>query len=179
MSSSPASVRVRPLAASDLDVYAHMVVAYFAEDPGGLPMSWERARRQGSWILACAESTERPAGLPRAWAQRVSAWIVEVDGVVSGYLLLVPYFSNEFGGPIVYLDELYVDGAVRGRGVGGAVLGWLQAWAEEEGLMRLELEVHHGNEGAKRLYLRHGFHVEERSLLGFQVRVPDLGVAGA
>lgn len=160
---------VRPLADSDLDRFAAMVVRYYEDDPGSLPMDLVRARRQAEWVLACRRHAQGPPELPAAWAARVSAFVIEEGGEAVGYAIVVPYFSNEFGGPIVYLDEFFVERAARGRGVGAAFLAWMIAWARREGLVRIELEVHDANEGAARLYARAGFTREARALWGIQL----------
>ena len=50
--------------------------------------------------------------------------------------------------------------AYRGKGTGTRFFEMLGEWARENGVTRLELTVECANEGAIRLYVRHGFHVE-------------------
>lgn len=47
-----------------------------------------------------------------------------------------------------------------GRGIGSALLSALAAWAQREGVTRLELTVVAANERARRLYEKHGFRIE-------------------
>src|SRR4051812_34105455 len=37
---------------------------------------------------------------------------------ICGYALLIPYWSNEFGGTLVFIDELFVKPASRNLGLG-------------------------------------------------------------
>lgn len=55
------------------------------------------------------------------------------------------------------LVAAWVDPAYRGRGVGDTLVAEVQAWAEETGRRRIELQVADGNDRARRLFLRHGF----------------------
>jgi GNAT superfamily N-acetyltransferase len=44
--------------------------------------------------------------------------LFEVQSAVRGYALLVPYWSNEFGGTVLFADELFVSPEARNRGIG-------------------------------------------------------------
>ena len=50
--------------------------------------------------------------------------------------------------------------AYRGQGVGGQLMRRLDLWAEQNGVVRLELTVEAPNTVAKRLYEKNGFKVE-------------------
>jgi ribosomal protein S18 acetylase RimI-like enzyme len=84
-----------------------------------------------------------------------------LDGAVAGYMLLVPYWSNEFGGIVLLLDELLVEREFRGRGVGRAFLRFLDEERPFDAVA-LALEVSPENAGARALYESMGF--EERKL---------------
>jgi ribosomal protein S18 acetylase RimI-like enzyme len=55
------------------------------------------------------------------------------------------------------LVGMWVDPAARGRGVGERLVRTVVAWAAEEGLSRVLLEVAHENAAARSLYERVGF----------------------
>jgi ribosomal protein S18 acetylase RimI-like enzyme len=57
----------------------------------------------------------------------------------------------------VELISLWVSPNARGRGVGDAILAEVERWARDRGAGALRLDVAEDNEGAARLYLRHGF----------------------
>src|SRR5215813_12986771 len=40
------------------------------------------------------------------------------DESLCGYALLIPYWSNEFGGGLLFVDELFVTPNARNRGIG-------------------------------------------------------------
>ena len=81
------------------------------------------------------------------------------DTAVAGYALLIPYWSNEFGGIVVLLDELLVEQQFRGQGIGRAFLRFLDEHRPFEAVA-LALEVSPKNAGARALYESMGF--EER-----------------
>src|ERR1700751_6198724 len=45
---------------------------------------------------------------------------------VRGYALLVPYWSNEFGGPLLFVDEVFVASGFRSRGIGRRFFSYLE-----------------------------------------------------
>lgn len=58
-----------------------------------------------------------------------------------------------------YLQAIAVDSEQRGRGVGGALLEWVEKRAVASGARRLVLDVSAKNQPARRVYERHGMSV--------------------
>ena len=84
--------------------------------------------------------------------------ILEHEGQVVGYALLVFYWSCEAGGQTVQLEELYLSERVRGCGLGSQFMEWLLR--EYEGsAKRFRLEVCPRNQRVKKLYERYGFEI--------------------
>lgn len=86
------------------------------------------------------------------------------EGEVSGYALLIPYWSNEFGGRVIFVDELFVREQRRSRGIATAFMAHLRAtppWP----CVALALEVTPGNARARRLYEALGFVARKNALL--------------
>lgn len=83
------------------------------------------------------------------------------DAEIVGYAVLAFGFSLEFGGRDAFLDELFIADAFRGQGIGSAALAAVCAWARQEELCALHLEVERDNKAAKALYTQSGF--EDRS----------------
>lgn len=74
------------------------------------------------------------------------------DGrAVRGYALLVPYWSNEFGGTLLFVDELFVVREFRSRGIGRSFFRYLER-EQPFGPVALGLAVNPGNHRARRLY---------------------------
>ena len=91
------------------------------------------------------------AGTPYA-----DAYLFEVDGQIAGYALTAKTYSNEAGGLVLWLEEVYIRPTFQGRGIGGRFLQFLSEEYPEE-VARLRLEVAEGNDGATRLYRRAGY----------------------
>lgn len=87
--------------------------------------------------------------------------VIERDGRPAGYMILVFYWSNEFRGEVVLLDELWLDPAERG-GTGAQVMTELQERAAARGAKVLSLEVLDAVPRAASLYQRAGFTSERR-----------------
>jgi GNAT superfamily N-acetyltransferase len=86
---------------------------------------------------------------PRAVAGTV---IARIDGEVAGFALYFNSFSTFLGRSGVYLEDLFVRPAFRGRGVGKALLGHLARLAVARGCGRMEWAVLNWNRRAIRFY---------------------------
>jgi GNAT superfamily N-acetyltransferase len=93
------------------------------------------------------------------------AWIVELDGKVAGYVIVLYAFSLEYGGRVLEIDELFVTAEFRGHGLGRAILEFVDAEARKFGAILLTLETEFDNENAQAFYGKHGFTKLERQLM--------------
>ena len=84
----------------------------------------------------------------------VNGYIIECDGRVAGYAITVPYASQESGGVVLWVDELFVKPEFRGRGLAKEFFAYISASADKTAL-RLEAEPN--NQKAIRLYESIGF----------------------
>lgn len=71
------------------------------------------------------------------------AVVLESEGQVSGYALLTSFWSNEFGGEVCLVDELYVKPAARSQGHGTelprGLMGENSLWPEQTVALALEV----------------------------------------
>jgi len=84
--------------------------------------------------------------------QDAEVLMAEVDGTPGGFALYFHNFSTFLGRRGLYLEDLYVRPALRGRGVGRALLARLAALALERGCGRFEWSVLDWNEPAIGFY---------------------------
>lgn len=84
------------------------------------------------------------------------ALIAEADGEPVGMALFFENFSTWTGWRGLYLEDLYVAPAARGKGVGGALLTHLAGIAVERGCTRFEWAVLDWNAPAIAFYLSKG-----------------------
>lgn len=103
--------------------------------------------------VATKEALERTLFGARAYAE---ALIGEFEGAPVGFALFFHNYSTFLAQPGVYLEDIYVEPAWRGRGFGTAFLTRVAELAAARGCGRLEWSVLDWNENAIRLYERLG-----------------------
>ncbi len=135
---------------SDLSAVVRMMNGLYDEDPSSGPLD-----RAGFVRTIDAMLAEPARG--RVMLMRVGAEIV-------GYALLVAYLSNEMGGVILFVDEIYVLPAHRGRGLARAFFGFLERERPMNAAV-LGLEVSPANARARALYESLGFGERRNSTL--------------
>jgi len=134
-------MRIRPYESRDEGEVLRMVRALFVEDPSPHAPGDENVRRTLGVI-----TDER----------RGAVWLAD-DGEGTppfAYLFLTRVWSNELGGDLVFVDEVWVAPERRSRGVGAALIE--HGIATTKGAVAFELEVSPGNR-ARALYARLGF----------------------
>ncbi len=94
------------------------------------------------------------------------ALIAEWDGQPAGYALFFGHYST-WAGPGLYLEDLFVRPAFRGKGIGMGLLAAVARIAVQEGCCGMRWQVLDWNEGAIELYKSLGaeFRDELRSVL--------------
>lgn len=127
---------------ADLPLLQSLVNALYTEDPSPLNPTPEHTRRT---LEAFSQYPEKGRAI-----------LFESDGKTAGYALLVFFWSNEYGGHKVFIDELFVLPEWRGKGIGTAFFEYLQREFADFAVA-FELEVTPQNAEARRLYERLGF----------------------
>jgi ribosomal protein S18 acetylase RimI-like enzyme len=135
-----ATVELLPVGPADEGTLLELARAFHAE--GGHPLSDRGAAAIG--LIARGHPLGR-------------AWLIHEAGVLAGYAVLGLGFGIEYGGADAFVDDLYLVPAARGRGLGEAVMVWLEGEARAMGLAALFLVVDPDNLPARRLYDRRGF----------------------
>jgi ribosomal protein S18 acetylase RimI-like enzyme len=64
----------------------------------------------------------------------------------------------------VYISDVSVDRAARGRGVGAALMAEVKGWARDRGVSKLGWEVWHRNFAAKAFYERLGASIDREAI---------------
>ena len=123
--------------------------------PDDVPRILELIRELADYERSLDEVEATEDGLRAALfaaSPAVFAHVAELDGEVVGFALWFLNFSTWLGKHGIYLEDLYVTPATRGRGLGKALLAELAAICEREGYGRLEWWVLDWNEPAIGFY---------------------------
>jgi len=133
--------------------------ALHREDPGP-----ERSEMTADKVLATVSELGRSK-------DRGSVFVFEREGTVVGYAIIILYWSNEMGGIVLVIDELYVDPAQRGNGIATDFVTLLGKVAPQ-GVVAMQLEVTRTNRRVLELYRKLGFRDTGRQLLTFPIERP-------
>jgi len=81
--------------------------------------------------------------------------LVYEDGELAGYIYVTICYSAEVGGRCVFIEEIFLKEAFRGRGLGKGIMAWLEG--QYPAARRFRLEVTQVNKSAIRLYEGSGY----------------------
>ncbi len=147
------NIEYRKYQTKDKETITGFIKALYRKDPGGKPISGEYIDR------TLRELPLHP--------ERGSILVFDKEGVIMGYSILVNYWSNEYGGNILLLDELYISPDFRGTGIGTAYIQYLIE-SRFNNSVAIKLEVTPTNVKAGKLYERIGFKVTRNSHMMFK-----------
>ncbi len=119
-----------------------MVHALYSEDPSPQKPGIENTR------LTFQEFEKHP--------EKGRIIIFENVNDIAGYAILVHFWSNEYGGNKIFIDEIFVLPSFRGQGIAKSFFQYLETDFPMPAVA-LELEVTPDNSAARRLYERLGF----------------------
>lgn len=123
-----------------------MMRGYYAED--GYPFSEAESRRALASLLANPHVGR--------------LWVADENERVVGYLAVTLGFSLEYRGRDAFVDELFLEEASRGRGLGGEALALAEAYCRELDVRALHLEVERHRGAAREIYIGAGFEEHDR-----------------
>jgi GNAT superfamily N-acetyltransferase len=140
---------LRPALPGDVSALLELQCAYYAED--GYPFVASIAH--DTWNVLLSD------------AALGSAWVVEAQSAVVGYVVLTLCYSLEYRGRDAFIDELYVAPLWRGRGLGRRALEVVEAACIRLGVKALHLEIERDKPRALALYRQWGFADHQRALM--------------
>jgi GNAT superfamily N-acetyltransferase len=104
--------------------------------------------------LRCTESDFRRDGFGPS--RRFDCLFAEADGVVLGFIILLPTYSSWLALPGLVIHDLYVRPEARGKGAAAALVAAARALAEQRGCGRVDVNVLSWN-SARAFYEKQGF----------------------
>ncbi len=131
---------------SEEKIVTQYIKGLFLEDPTPQGMSDEKIKRTIRMLLKHKE--------------KGTIMVFEGEKELLGYAILINFWSNEYGGNIVYIDELFVKKEWRGKGVATNFIQFLVKKRIKDAVS-LFLEVTPQNKGAEELYKRRGFSIHK------------------
>ena len=138
---------------SDFNEIVSMCADLYREDPSSYNVDQAGIRR----TLAALEQDPK-RGFPV---------VLKIQNEIKGYALLISFWSNELGGQICVIDELYVKPDSRSKGHAKNLIQSLAnkspLWPGE--LASIELEVTPDNKRARELYTKLGFKFVRNSMM--------------
>ena len=137
---------IRPMEPADREAYLAMCRAFYDSDAVLHPVPDAYFQRTFDVLMA---------GSPYA-----EGYIIEQDGKTAGYALLAKSFSQEAGGIVIWIEEIYILPEFQSRGLGTAFFRYLEEH-RTTGVKRFRLEYEPDNLRGAALYRRLGFSVLE------------------
>ena len=135
------NVTYRDYEENDFGVLCGMVYSLYKEDPEGQPFN------TGNVNLTICESLDFP--------EKLRIVMICADEEVIGYCILVFFWSNEYGGDILCIDEMYIRAEYRNNNIAS---GFIENFMNAGGrFAAIAVETTPSNSDAARLYERLGF----------------------
>jgi len=144
------NISYRACEMGDRRVVADMILALYQEDP--------------SLKLITRKSIDETFESFQEHPDRGTVMAIEHENEIIGYAILANFWSNEFGGNIVIIDELFVQKKYRGKGVATNFLKYLRD-TKFGNSVALQLEVTPDNTRARKLYESLGFVAHKNIML--------------
>jgi GNAT superfamily N-acetyltransferase len=133
---------IRGATPADLDALVRLLDALFSIEADFHP---DAARQRRGLALMLARPDER------------AVLVAERGGAVVGMVTVQLVVSTAEGGPAALVEDMVVDAAERGHGLGRRLLEAAEEWAHARGATRLQLLADRENEPALRFYARMGW----------------------
>lgn len=140
----------RKVKKTDFKALSALIYSFYEEIPSEKPIDLDKIRKTFEELLSIPE--------------KGTIYVIEVQNAIIGYAILINYWSNEYGGNLLFLDEVYIDQRYRNRGIGRKLIRLIieQYKASSK---TLQLEVAPPNLGAQKFYEKFGFKYLENKIM--------------
>ena len=148
-------IKYRKFKKTDDKVVAKLIQNLYQEDPDGKAISPAKIKNTFGSL------TKHP--------DRGTVLVFEHKKEIIGYAILINFWSNEFGGNIVDIDELYIKKEFRSQGIGTNFVRYLVK-GKVGRPVALRLEVTPSNTRARKLYKSLGFELHKNNTLILEIK---------
>ena len=135
---------IRKMTENDKELYITMAEEFYNSDAVLHPIPRDHFEKTANEALRSDEYAE--------------IYLLEYEGETAGYGLTARTFSQEAGGQVLWIEELYIRKEFRSKGLGSEFFSSLEDKNRGE-IVRLRLEVEADNTRAISLYERLGYEV--------------------
>ena len=135
---------IRKMTENDKELYITMAEEFYNSDAVIHPIPRDHFEKTANEALRSDEYAE--------------IYLLEYEGETAGYGLTARTFSQEAGGQVLWIEELYIRKEFRSKGLGRKFFSSLEDKNRGE-IVRLRLEVEADNTRAISLYERLGYEV--------------------
>jgi len=142
------TIKFRPARSADIPRLCQLLEALFTLETDFRPDRDKQARALQLLIDKGDEAVDRPSCV---------VWVAEQAHQVVGMCSLQILISTAEGGEVGLVEDVIIDAAFRGQGLGRLMLDSLEGWAQDRGLSRLQLLVDTQNNNALVFYKRQGW----------------------
>jgi GNAT superfamily N-acetyltransferase len=136
----------------------HTLLRYAEEKDAAQILEFIRGLAEYEHLLDQVEATAESLRNYIFHDNKASVIIAEYDSVPAGFALYFSNFSTFLGRPGIYIEDIFVKPALRGKGLGKAMLTCLAALAVEKNYGRLEWSCLNWNEPSIAFYKSRGAH---------------------
>lgn len=142
------SICYRQYQITDKSELVEMMQGLYTEDFEGKPLTISKINK------TIKELTEK--------REKGEILILEKNQIIIGYSILINYWSNEYGGNILVIDELYIKSVFRKKNVATDFIKFLIEKRFSNSIA-IQLEIMPSNNKAKRLFEKAGFKLSDRN----------------
>ena len=129
---------------NDYNDLKEMIFGLHTEDPSDHVMTEEKVKN------TIRESVSHP--------EKLQIVMICADGVNVGYSIILPFWSNEYGGNVINIDELYIKKEYRNKKIATEFMKHQERIHKSNSAsIALQLERSPANDAAARFYKRFGF----------------------
>mgnify|MGYP001622931512 CR=1 FL=1 len=133
---------IRKMTENDRDLYVKMAEEFYSSDAVLHPIPREYFEKTADEALRSDEYAE--------------IYLLEFEGKTAGYGLMARTFSQEAGGQVLWIEELYIREEFRSRGLGREFFSYVEE-NNRGRISRIRLEAEEENTRAVSLYERLGY----------------------
>lgn len=133
---------IRKIRREDRELFLKLTKEFYNTDAVSHPIPYEFHERTFDELMRSEDYME--------------VFILEYNNQPAGYCMIVKTYSQEAGGMVTWIEELYIQKEFRSKGLGKELFRYLED-TKDDTVARLRLEVEADNNIAKNLYAKMGF----------------------